>query len=75
VGTGAEAGHLPRRSSEEQATEAVSEVPPSVEAAEEARLLWKWLDQEAVRLLDIDGTLNVPLDPISLLKPEGARAA
>jgi DNA polymerase-3 subunit epsilon len=75
VGTRAEAAHLVRTTPEEQAAAVVSEVPPNVEAAEEARLLWKWLDQEAVSLLDIDGTLNVPVDPIIILKPEGARAA
>jgi DNA polymerase-3 subunit epsilon len=51
------------------------EVPPSVEAAEEARLLWKWLDQDAVRLLELQGTLTVPRDPIVQLRPGGSKAA
>jgi hypothetical protein len=73
VGTGTV--HPLRASLEGQVEAAISEVPPSVEAAEEARLLWKWLDRDAARLVDIDGTLSVPLEPITILKSASARAA
>ncbi len=53
----------------------INEVPPDVEAAEEARLLWRWLNQETVRLVEVGGTLSSPRDPIPILKPTGARAA
>jgi DNA polymerase-3 subunit epsilon len=51
------------------------EVPPNVEAAEEGRLLWAWLTQDAVRLLEIGGRLSLPREPVTLLRPVGARAA
>jgi DNA polymerase III subunit epsilon len=44
----------------------VSETPhleaaPSVEVAEEADLIWKWLDQKAARLEEASGNLALPL--------------
>jgi DNA polymerase-3 subunit epsilon len=46
---------------------ATSEVPPSVEAAEEANLLWRWLASGSLRLLDATGPLSSPARQISHL--------
>lgn len=37
-----------------------SEVPPTVEAAEEAAILWSWMESNRVRLLECTGTLAYP---------------
>ncbi len=39
-------------------------VPPSVQAAEEAHLIWKWLDRDGVSILQSTGTLSLPMHPI-----------
>jgi len=36
------------------------EVPPSVADAEEAHLVWQWLQQPGARLLDASGPLSLP---------------
>lgn len=35
-------------------------VPPSVAIAEEARLIWKWLNRPGVRIVDMTGTMTMP---------------
>ena len=39
-------------------------VPDSVQASEEAHLIWRWLDREGVSILQSTGTLALPLRPI-----------
>lgn len=43
-----------------EAGTAVSEVPPSVEAAEEAAVLWRWLASGSLRLVEATGPLASP---------------
>jgi DNA polymerase III subunit epsilon len=42
-------------------------VPDSVEAAEEARLIWKWLTTTDVRIIDASGSLALPVGRIDML--------
>jgi len=42
-------------------------VPASVQAAEEAHLIWKWLERDGVSILQSTGTLSLPLRPIPSL--------
>ncbi len=39
-------------------------VPPSVPAAEEAHLVWRWMNRPGVRVVDTSGTLSVPSWPV-----------
>jgi hypothetical protein len=52
-------------------TEALAPVPRSVGDAEEARLIWKWLDRAGVEIIDSSGALALPARPI----PELAAAS
>jgi hypothetical protein len=40
------------------------EVPLAVGDAEEAHLVWKWLEAPGTRLLDVSGPLALPASPI-----------
>jgi len=40
------------------------QTPPSVEVAEEAHLVWQWLTERRVRLLDATGPLMLPRIPV-----------
>jgi hypothetical protein len=40
------------------------QTPPSVEVAEEAHLVWQWLNRRQVRLLDATGPLMLPRAPV-----------
>jgi DNA polymerase III subunit epsilon len=42
-------------------------VPDSVESAEEARLIWRWLNTSDVRIVDASGTLALPIGRIDVL--------
>jgi len=42
-------------------------VPSSVQAAEEAHLIWKWLDGDGISILQSTGTLSLPLRPVPAL--------
>ncbi len=46
----------------------VSAVPPTVALAEEARLVWKWLDRPEVRIVDIDRPLAFPAAEVRRLE-------
>jgi DNA polymerase-3 subunit epsilon len=48
------------------------DVPESVEAAEEANLIWKWLELGRVKLVDATGTLALPSRPVAKLPKRGA---
>ncbi len=43
------------------------EVPLSVGEAEEAHLVWKWLNAPATRLLDVSGLFVMPASPITAI--------
>ncbi len=47
------------------------DVPESVEAAEEANLIWKWMDGTRVRLVDATGSLSLPSRPVIRLGGPG----
>jgi hypothetical protein len=44
-----------------------AQVPESVQVAEEAHLIWRWLEREGVSILQSTGTLAVPLWPVPAL--------
>jgi DNA polymerase-3 subunit epsilon len=48
------------------------DVPDSVEMAEEAHLIWRWIESRSVRIVDATGTLALPARPVVRL---GARSA
>lgn len=45
--------------------EPISKVPPSMAAAEEADLIWKWMTSGSVRLVDSTGALALPAAVVS----------
>ena len=48
-------------------SEAFSEVPESVALAEEARLIWRWLDKPGVVIVDVERPLELPAHPVPSL--------
>ena len=48
-----------------------SPVPPSVSVAAEARLIWRWITDGQVRLIDADAPLALPRHPIPELAMAG----
>ncbi len=44
-----------------------STVPPSIALAEEAWLIWKWLDRPGVRIVDIERPLLLPAAPVAVI--------
>jgi DNA polymerase-3 subunit epsilon len=44
------------------------DVPESVEAAEEANLIWKWIATTPIRLVDATGSLALPSRPVARLR-------
>ncbi|MFO7300503.1 MAG: DEDD exonuclease domain-containing protein [Actinomycetes bacterium] len=42
-------------------------VPPTVEVAEEAALIWRWLHRETTRIRDCTGSLALPAHPVRRL--------
>ena len=45
-----------------------TQVAPSVALAEEARLIWRWMDDHGVRIVDSTKTLSLPVSPIPALE-------
>lgn len=45
-----------------------TEVPPDVQAAEEARVIWRWLETEPIRLIACSGQLSLPARRIAKLQ-------
>ncbi len=45
-----------------------TQVPPSVALAEEAHLVWRWLDRSSVRIVDTTGSLSLPTIPVPKLE-------
>jgi hypothetical protein len=52
-----------------------TDVPTSVQAAEEADLIWRWLSHEPLRLADATGELCLPRNRALRLERHGERAA
>lgn len=46
-----------------------TQIPPSVQSAEEARVIWRWLSSQPVRLLEAAGSMSVPITPTQRLRP------
>lgn len=46
----------------------VSAVPPSVEAAEEAGIIWRWLESHQVKLTECTGTFAYPIQRVERLQ-------
>jgi DNA polymerase-3 subunit epsilon len=62
----------PLRPAPEPREEPGSRVPDSVEAAEEARLIWSWMRSTRMRMVDATGTLALPARPVTrLARSEG----
>jgi DNA polymerase-3 subunit epsilon len=49
------------------------DVPDSVETAEEAHLIWRWMEARSVRLVDATGTLALPVRPVLRLERRSDR--
>jgi DNA polymerase-3 subunit epsilon len=45
-----------------------TQTPPTVAAAEEAHLVWKWLEDNEARIIDCTSPLSLPIHPIPTLK-------
>lgn len=52
-----------------------SEVPPTIEVAEEAMLIWRWLETAPLRLHSATGELALPVHPLQRLPIPRDRAA
>jgi DNA polymerase-3 subunit epsilon len=51
-------------------------VPESVEVAEEAEVIWRWMTANEFRLVEASGTLSLPIRPVvRLARPSGGQAA
>jgi DNA polymerase III subunit epsilon len=51
------------------------EVPPSVEAAEEAAIIWRWMESSGARIVESTGALALPIHPVRRLKTPPGFAA
>ncbi len=47
-------------------------VPDSVETAEEARLIWTWMQKTPLRIVEASGTLSLPTEPVARLHRSSA---
>jgi DNA polymerase-3 subunit epsilon len=48
-------------------------VPDSVENAEEARLIWAWMQTTPIRIVEASGTLSLPAEPVTRLERRSRR--
>jgi DNA polymerase-3 subunit epsilon len=48
-------------------------VPDSVEIAEEARLIWSWMQTTSIRIVEASGTLALPAEPVLRLARRSSR--
>jgi hypothetical protein len=62
-------GTTPRLSTGHPDPVSVTVVAPSVEAAEEASIIWRWLESNQVRLVECSGTFAHPLHRAERLTP------
>jgi len=61
----------PLRPAPELTEQNPTEVPESVEAAEEADLIWRWITTSRIRLLEATGSLSLPSRPVVRLVRSG----
>ena len=66
-----EGTHPPLRPAPQRKGDGVP-VPPSVEAAEEAHLIWQWIHAGAVRVIDVEGEFSLPAAPLPRLAKQAA---
>jgi hypothetical protein len=66
-----EGTHPPLRPAPQRKDDGVP-VPPSVEAAEEAHLIWQWIHAGAVRVIDVEGEFSLPAAPLPRLAKQAA---
>jgi hypothetical protein len=58
----------PLRPAPDQADRLDGSVPVSVENAEEARLIWTWMQKTPIRIVEASGTLALPAEPVVRLE-------
>lgn len=51
-----------------------TEVPPNVEAAEEAAVIWRWLETSQTRVIDCTGVFALPVGRVERLTPLASAA-
>jgi hypothetical protein len=61
------AGQPPRLRSSQPASIATTSVPPSVEAGEEAAILWRWLETNQVKIVECFGEFAYPIQRVESL--------
>ena len=44
------------------------QTPPTVAVAEEAQLVWRWLETNGTRIIDCTAPLSLPIHPIATLE-------
>ncbi|MFV1961180.1 MAG: DEDD exonuclease domain-containing protein [Acidimicrobiia bacterium] len=59
----------------ERVNPTVTEIPPSVQAGEEAEIIWRWLTGTSVRLIEATGRLAFPIRRVVRLDLPSRRAA
>lgn len=75
VGTRSPGQRSPLRSSDVDAAGELPEVAPSVQAAEEAEIIWRWIDNHTVRIVEATGPLALPSRRARRLVAASGRAA
>jgi hypothetical protein len=63
----------PLRPAPDQADRPGESVPDSVETAEEARLIWAWIQKTDIRIVEASGTLALPAEPVIRLERRSGR--
>jgi DNA polymerase-3 subunit epsilon len=69
----AEGSSPPLRPAPDQGEHRSEGVPDSVENAEEARLIWTWMQANAIRIVDSSGTLALPAEQVVRLERRSGR--
>jgi DNA polymerase-3 subunit epsilon len=63
-----EGSNSPLRPAPDQREPRRRDVPDSVENAEEARLIWSWMQANSMRIVEASGTLALPAEPVVRLE-------
>lgn len=63
----------PLRPAPDSGGQQAANVPDSVETAEEARLIWTWMQKTPLRIVEASGTLSLPTEPVTRLGRPSAR--
>lgn len=69
------AGSPPRLRTGRSEPTSMPEVAPSVEAADEASLVWRWLDDSRVRMVECTGRFEYPSERVQRLSESRRKAA